>query len=475
MSRLVRKKKLLQYRPENLFADRVGSEGISPAELDAEMGRARSALAALAKRVGDGEVGFPRLPLDRSTLANVQRFVRRWRGRYRKVLLLGIGGSALGPLALDRALNGTPPLRREDRPELIVLDNIDPEPMALALASLRPRETLVLVITKSGSTAETMAQFLVVREWLARALGKRSRERIVAITDPQRGDLLRIAQQEGYERFEIPPNVGGRYSVLCPVGLVPAALVGINIARLLQGAATLTPPCHPAPSIRRGGLRASKRDDPRQNPALLAALHQYLLATRHGKTMQVIFAYSSDLWAMTFWHRQLWAESLGKRVDRNGKEIFAGQTPLAALGVTDQHSQLQLYVEGPRDKTITFWDVERPGPRVPIPKTFSSYDSLGYLGGHTMEELFRAEKTATESALTAAGRPNSTITLPAVDAYSLGQLIQFLEFQTAYLGELWGIDAFDQPGVELGKRITYGLMERKGFEEYRVRYGGQKR
>ena len=458
MSRLVSKQKLLQYRPENLFADRVGSEGISLAELAAELGRGRSAVAALAKRVGDGEVGFARLPLDRSTLAKVQRFARRWRGRYRKVLLLGIGGSALGPLALDRALHGTPPLRRKDRPELIVLDNIDPQPMAVALASLRPRETLVLVITKSGATAETMAQFLVVREWLSSALGKRSQERIVAITDPERGDLLRLAQQEGYERFEIPPNVGGRYSILCPVGLVPAALVGIDVARLLQGAAAMTLLCHPA-----------ERDDPRQNPALLAAMHQYLLATRHGKTIQVIFAYASALWAMAFWHRQLWAESLGKRVDRSGKEIFAGQTPVAALGVTDQHSQLQLYIEGPRDKTITFWDVEQPGPRVPIPKTFSSYDSLGYLGGHTMGELFRAEKVATESALTAARRPNATITLPAVDAYSLGQLIQFLAFQTAYMGELWGIDAFDQPGVELAKRIIYGLMGRKGFEEYRAR------
>ncbi len=455
MSGLVRKKKFLQYRPENLFADRVGGEGISPAELDAELGRGRSAVAALAKRVANGEVGFPQLPLDRKMLAKVQRFARGWRGRYRTVLLLGIGGSALGPLALERALHGTPPLRRRDRPELIVLDNVDPAPVAAALAFLQPRETLVLVITKSGSTAETMAQFLVVREWLSRALGKRSRERMVAITDPQRGDLLRVAKQEGYECFEIPPNVGGRYSVLCPVGLVPAALVGVNVTRLLQGAAAITPAC--------------QASDPVQNPALLAALHQHLLATRHGKTVQVIFAYGSALWAMTFWHRQLWAESLGKRVDRSGKEIFAGQTPVVALGVTDQHSQLQLYVEGPRDKTITFWEVEGPGPRVPIPKAFSSFDSLGYLGGHTMGELFRAEKAATESALTAAGRPNATITLPAVDAYSLGQLIQFLQFQTAYLGELWGVDAFDQPGVELGKRITYGLMGRKGFEQYRVK------
>ncbi len=451
------KNPLLQYRSENLFADRVGGEGISPAELGAEMGRARSAAAALAKRVNTGEVGFPQLPLDRSTLKKVQEFARHWSRMRdcRNVLLLGIGGSALGPLALDRALHGTPPLRRKDRPELIVLDNIDPEPMATALASLRPRETLVLVITKSGSTAETMAQFLVVQQWLARALGKRHRERIVAITDPERGDLARLAQQEGYQRFEIPPNVGGRYSVLCPVGLVPAALVGINVARLVGGAAAITPVC--------------QASDTAQNPALLAALHQYLLATRHGKTIQVIFAYASALWAMTFWHRQLWAESLGKRVDRSGKEIFAGQTPVAALGVTDQHSQLQLYVEGPRDKTITFWDVARPDPRVPIPKTFSSYDSLGYLGGHTLGELFHAEKAATEAALTAAGRPNATIILPAVDAYSLGQLIQFLEFQTAYMGELWGINAFDQPGVELGKRITYGLMGRKGFEEYQAK------
>jgi glucose-6-phosphate isomerase len=457
MTKSIGNSKLLQYSPENLFADRVGSEGISKEEVQAELDRGREAIARLAKQVADGEVGFANLPSDHETLKKVQAFARRQRSRYRHVVLLGIGGSALGPLALDRALNGIPPFRRKNCPELIVLDNIDPDPLAAVLTALRPKETLVLVITKSGSTAETMAQFLVVHGWLSRALGKQARERIVAITDPERGELLRLAREEGYECFAIPPNVGGRYSVLSAVGLVPSVLVGIDVARLLAGAAAMNSVCHPA-----------EQADPAQNPAFQAALHQSLLAMRHSKTIQVIFAYSRALWDMAFWHRQLWAESLGKRVDSSGREVFAGQTLVAALGVTDQHSQLQLYIEGPRDKAITFWQVAKPGPSVRIPRRFSNYDSLGYLGGHTLDELFRAEKAATEAALTAAGRPNATIIVPAVDAHSLGQLIQFLQFAAAYAGELWGVDAFDQPGVELGKRITYGLMGRKGFEEYRA-------
>ena len=180
----------------------------------------------------------------------------------------------------------------------------------------------------------------------------------------------------------------------------------------------------------------------------------------------MVFAYSSFLWGAAFWYRQLWAESLGKRVDRSGKVVECGQTPVAALGATDQHSQLQLYMEGPRDKMITFWQVERPRADLLIPRDFAGYDSCGYLGGKKMSALFDAERTATQAALTSAGRPNCRWTLPRVDEFSLGAFLQMLEFQTAFAGELYGVDAFDQPGVELGKKMTYGLMGRKGYEEF---------
>jgi glucose-6-phosphate isomerase len=294
-----------------------------------------------------------------------------------------------------------------------------------------------------------------VREWLVAALGKRSRERIIAVTDPKKGDLLAIAKEEKYPLFFVPPNVGGRFSVLCPVGLVPAALIGLDIGKLLKGAKDANAACW-----------SEKLD---QNPALLSAAVHHALDTKRGKKIEVVYAYSSFLWGAAFWYRQLWAESLGKRVNRKGEVVETGQTPVAALGVTDQHSQSQLYMEGPRDKMITFWEVEKPRAELKIPKDFAKYDSCGYLGGKTLGQLFRAERVATEAALSEAGRPNCRWTLPRVDEYTVGAFFQTLEFQTAFAGELYGVDAFDQPGVELGKKLTFGLIGRKGYEEYAKR------
>ena len=240
--------------------------------------------------------------------------------------------------------------------------------------------------------------------------------------------------------------------MLTPVGLVPAALIGVDVRQLLRGAADANDICW--------------QKKPERNPALAAALVHWALDRRHRKNINVVFAYSSFLWGMAFWYRQLWAESLGKRVDRNGAEVHTGQTPVAALGVTDQHSQLQLYMEGPADKIITFWEVARHRTELRIPKDFSRYEAFGYLGGKTMAALFQAERIATEAALTEAGRPNCRWTLPRVDEYNLGAFLQMLEFQTAFAGELYGVNAFDQPGVELGKKMTYGLMGRKGYEEF---------
>ena len=244
--------------------------------------------------------------------------------------------------------------------------------------------------------------------------------------------------------------MGGRFSVFSPVGLVPAALIGLDVARLLRGA--------------RAANEACWKTSAAENPALAAALVHRALAEK-GKNIEVVFAYSSYLWGAAFWYRQLWAESLGKRVNRSGQVVETGQTPVAALGVTDQHSQLQLYMEGPRDKMITFWSVERPRVDVKMPRLFREFDSTGYLGGKTLGGLLRAECAATRSALTSAGRPNCRWTLPRVDEFQVGAFFQMLEFQTAFAGELWGVDAFDQPGVELGKKLTYALMGRKGYEK----------
>jgi glucose-6-phosphate isomerase len=363
------------------------------------------------------------------------------------ILILGIGGSALGPAALDAALGHPNSGKR-----LVVLDNIDPDFIRDSLDSISPKDTIVNVIAKSGVTAETMATFAIVRQWMNDALGEgKGRERFVVTTDPAKGDLLAIARQERYPVFAIPANVGGRYSVLSPVGTLPAALMGFDVAALMQGA-------------RHAAARA--RHSFFENPALVTAFIQFVLERERAKRMLVLFPYSQALWKFAFWFKQLWGESLGKKMDRRGREVYYGQTPTAALGVTDQHSQLQLFIEGPNDKSFVFWDVKEFRNPLKIEHPFSNFDSMGYLQHKTMAELFGAEKHATEIALTEAGRPNATITVDRIHAESLGELIMFSQYCTAYAGEFYDIDAFDQPGVEYGKKLTFAMMSRAGFEDY---------
>ena len=453
----------IRFSYQNATQKVVGDHGLTAAELDDKV--ALEALNTFRRRVDTGEIGFPLLPLDQNTSKEIQTFADGLRSDIEAVLVLGIGGSALGAYALDTALRGPHPVQTRTRkePRLIVMDNVDPGFVSACLDNLSPKRTAVCVIAKSGSTAETLSTFMIVHTWLTAALGSRkTAARTIAITDEQKGDLLAIAKAEKYRTFFIPPNVGGRFSVFSPVGLVPAALLGIDISKVLRGARDANQ------------LSWSTRVD--QNPALQSALLHHALDTRKAKKVEIVFAYSSYLWSTAFWYRQLWAESIGKRVNRRGELVYTGQTPVAALGVTDQHSQVQLYMEGPNDKMITFWAVERPRVEVKIPsaRNFSRYDSTGYLQGKSLGQLFHAERIATEAALTEAGRPNCRWTLPRVDEYHLGMFLELLEFQTAFAGELYGIDAFDQPGVELAKKLTNGLMGRKGFEEFAARLKGDR-
>jgi glucose-6-phosphate isomerase len=442
----------IRFNYENVMVKAAGSDGLRPKDLS-ELPLAE-AVETFRARVESGEIGFPNVPEDKRTAAAIAAFAKGLRGQVDHVLLVGIGGSALGPYAVDVAVRGPHPAQvnvGKGRPQLVVLDNVDPGVVAAALEKLNPKRTALCVIAKSGSTAETMATFLIARQWITDALGKRASNRIVAVTDAQKGDLLAIAKEEGYTLFHVPGNVGGRFSVLTPVGLVPSALIGIDISKLLKGARDMNDACW-----------SKKLDD---NQALASAAVHYALDQR-GKKIEVVYSYSSYLWGAAFWYRQLWAESLGKAVDRKGRKVETGQTPVAALGVTDQHSQSQLYMEGPRDKMITFWEVEKPRVDIKIPKELTKYESCRYLGGKKLGQLFRAERVATEAALTRAGRPNCRWTLARVDDYTLGAFFQTLEFQTAFSGELYGINAFDQPGVELSKQLTYGLMGRKGYESF---------
>ncbi len=433
--------------------------------LDGEHGLPRARLAGLEARFGSvqeevgrrreaGEYGFYGLVDQGATVREIKTFAEGLGQAHDHVLVLGIGGSALGTKALLAALrrpawNEWDDEGREFFPRLTVLENVDPTSVAAALRRIDPRRVLVNVISKSGGTAETMAQYLVVRAWLEESLGSAAYRHLVFTTDPARGALRELAGREGIATLGVPPEVGGRFSVLSPVGLLPAALVGIDIEGLLAGA-------------RRAVDRAAGGELRRNPAALYAALH-WAADADLGARIHVLMPYSDRLREFAEWFRQLWAESLGKRVDREGRVVHAGPTPVGAVGATDQHSQVQLFMEGPFDKAITFVVVERLDEDVPIPPRPDLPPDLAYLPGHSLGELLRAEYEATAGALAQMGRMSCTLRFPELSAETLGEAIMFFQLAAGYAGVWYGIDPFDQPGVELGKRLTYAAMGRPGY------------
>ncbi|MEG0513893.1 MAG: glucose-6-phosphate isomerase, partial [Clostridia bacterium] len=361
---------------------------------------------------------------------------------------LGIGGSALGPTAIQQALNhlhyNDLPAEKRGGPRLYVEDNIDPERMAALLDVIDVRKTCFNVITKSGATAETMSQYLIISELLKKEVGQGWQKHIIATTDREKGNLIQLAKREGFELFFIPPTVGGRFSELTPVGLLPAAVCGIDIREMLAGAVAMDERC--------------KVSDVWKNPALLEAVLQYIAMQDMDMNIQVVMPYADSLKFMADWFCQLWAESLGKNVTRKGMAVNCGQTPTKALGVTDQHSQLQLYTEGPYDKVITLLKVGKFRNEFEISHGCEEFADVAFLGGKTLNVLIDAERRGTEYALYRAGRMSQTIALPEVNAYTIGQLLFFFEMATAYAGELLDVDAFNQPGVEESKIASYAVL-----------------
>ena len=395
------------------------------------------------------------MDISESTLNGILGAAEKICNKFDYFVVFGIGGSALGPIAVQTALNhlhyNELPDGKRSGPKFYVEDNVDPERMQALLDVIDVEKTCFNIITKSGKTAETMSQYLICESLLKERLGDGWHKNVIATTDKKNGNLIKIAKQNKFKTFIIPDGVGGRFSELCPVGLLPAAVCGIDIASMLDGAKYMD------------GLCAS--DDLATNPGYMAGLLMYIAMQKKGKNIQVVMPYADSLKYFADWYAQLWAESLGKKHSVRGKEIYVGQTPVKALGVTDQHSQVQLYTEGPFDKVITFIGVEKYRTEFPIPHGCEDIPDVSFLGGHSLGELISAEQKATEIAVTAAGKLNQTITLPEVSAHTIGQLMYFFMVQTAVCGELLNIDAFDQPGVEAGKIATYALLGKEGYED----------
>ena len=445
----------------NMLTDFVGNDGITIAEVERLAGKIKAATQAMEQK--RGQMQWRDLPHNQAdVIKDILAYTAEMRPKIKALVVFGIGGSALGPIAVQQAIHS--PFHnlseklRDGGPKLFVADNIDPATIGQLLDLVDLRDTLFSVVSKSGSTSETMAQFMIIKDILERELGDSAKDHIVCTTDRENGNLIKIAKAEGYKTFYIPSGVGGRFSQLCPVGLLPAAFCGIDIKKLLSGAAYMDELC--------------KNEDLWQNPAYIyAALHY--IAMKKGKNISVMMPYADSLKYISDWYAQLWAESLGKKYDNNGNVVNVGQTPVKALGVTDQHSQVQLYMEGPFDKVMVFVGVDRFPRDVSIPKSFGDIPSVGFLGGHSLSELLLAEQAATEYALQQSGRMNMTITLPEVNEFTIGQILYMLEVATAFAGELLNIDAFDQPGVEEGKNATYAYFGRPGYDAKKAEMDAQ--
>jgi len=454
---MVRKNQSITLDVGALANRKLGKYGLTRAQLKRLAPRVKQIVRRVERERADGGHRYRELPHDRLMRQAVEEFAKALRPRTQNLVVLGIGGSALGAIALHQALNHPQhnllSRRRRGGPRLFVMDNVDPAHFAGMLDVVKDDlpGTVFNIVTKSGETTACLSQFLVVRDLLARRLGpEEARKRIVVTTDSRSGAMRAIADREGFPSLPVPDGVGGRFSVLSAVGLFPAAMCGIDIKDVLKGAAEMDD--------------LARSTSLQRNPAALFAAVHYLYYKK-GLDLSVMMPYSNALSGLADWFRQLWAESLGKARKVSGSKVVnVGPTPIRALGVTDQHSQLQLYREGPNNKLITFLEVSRFEQDVPIPNAYHNQPALACLGGASMSELLNTGKQATEQALLASKRPSMTIRFPSVSPHAVGQFICMLEVATTITAGLFGVNPYDQPGVELGKQITYHLLGREGYE-----------
>lgn len=430
---------MLRYDYKNMLSSTVGLYGSTSQNLNKLRPRLSQAKQAVLELAKTNEQGWLKSPDDQVMLKRIQTMARE-KKFVKNCLVIGIGGSDLATRALYQALGHA----NKGVKLYFAGSNTDPDELFAALKSLDLKHTLINIVSKSGNTVEPMLCFFTVLRALKKTVGKNYAQHIVATTDAKNGALRELAEKYRWSALPVPANVGGRFSALTDVSLFPLALARVDIGGLLHGA-------------------KNQRDEfvsqavSHNAPALFAAL-QYLAYTVHSQKIQVLMPYAQRLHQFGFWYRQLWAESLGKRVGRNNRVVKIGPTPIAALGATDQHSQVQLYNEGPHDKTVTFIEVEKFEHDLEAAPELNEIPGLAYLVGKKFSQIIQIERLATALALNQNNRPNGTIFLPQVNAEHMGGLIMFFELAAAISGELYDINAYDQPGVEAGKRAMHDLM-----------------
>jgi len=444
----------------------VGSEkGLSVKDLEAFGHRLEALHKELEEERKLGSHAYRELPADDVTRDEVGEYAAWARDRFADVLVIGIGGSGNGPEAVVQALshpyqNLLTPEQRGPIPRVFFLHSPDPIQLRATLDILDLARTLVVIVTRSGNSPETWANFATVFEPLKAAVPAEDfKDHVAVVCDTEQGDLARLASEQNFRAFSIPKNVPSRFAVFSPAGLLPMALAGHSIDEFLDGGREIDELCRANQSVFR-------------NPAYAFALVHYLMDELKEIKQTVFFPYSERLAATGDWFRQLWAESLGKKMSSTGDIINAGCTPIRSNGPAD-NSQVQLYVEGPKDKLVTFVEIAALTGLEPVGEAFASIDAAGFLAGQNLGLLLNTEKKATEYQLTRAGRPSITVQMPALDARTMGQLMMALMVATTAAGKLYEVNPYDQPAVEEGKVATWALMGRKTFADRKPEYIGR--
>lgn len=441
--------KELSIQFTDVTANVIGEHGISQedfASVQPEIDRAK-------KKMETEDLYFRKLPYQ--DISDILAYGKYIREHFDNFLLIGIGGSALGPKALFKStchtFHNDLPKEKRNAPRCYFEDNVDPDRMYDLLENLDLTKTCINIISKSGRTIETLSQAMILIDRLKKEMPEDWAKNIVITTDQDAGLLLQIAKRYQIKTFYIPKEVGGRFSIFSPVGILSGAVCGCDIEAMLRGARDMDERCK-TPNIY-------------QNHAYLYAVLQYILMTKKNKNICVMMPYADCLKFVSDWFSQLWAESLGKKLDAEGNVVNVGQTPVRALGSVDQHSQLQLYAEGPYDKVVTFIRVNAFHHKVNITNPFPEEEELKFLDGSSLNKLINSELAAISYSLTQVKRPSIIIDLPDCSEYYLGQLFMMLEIATVFAGYMLNINPFDQPGVEHGKVSIYALMGKEGYED----------
>ncbi len=424
---------LYRHDTENCFASAIGDQGLSDDEFASVLDEAATALENIKADYRSGALPMLSLAEAKADLEGLKLVAERCRRDFDNVVVLGTGGSSLGGHTLCSLADiGFGP--EDGSPRIYFIDNVDPNTFETLFGRIGLVRTGFIVISKSGGTAETVAQFVVCLDALNRGIGKAAvAEQVIVITEPGDNPLRRLASKWGTLILDHDPEVGGRYSVLSLVGLLPAMIAGLDAAAVRAGAADVL-------------MRAMEANAPGDCEAAVGAAIGIGLLRHHGAASTVLMPYADRLSIFGLWFQQLWAESLGK----DG----TGTTPIRAMGTRDQHSQMQLYLDGPRDKMFTLVMLDVADSGRPVCSGDSCDEALDYLTGRSMGDLLAAEQTATAATLAANGCPIRVITIQELNEKTLGGLLMHFMLETMVAARLLGINAFDQPAVEEGKDRT---------------------